>query len=442
MSGLIDNKAPFSGGGSSPVVSVFGRIGAVVAEAGDYSAFYATVAQGALADTAVQPGDLAAVAFSGDYGDLINTPSLNFQPLDATLTALANLSGTADTFAYFTGAEPMALTPLTPFARTILDDADGPTVLATLEAAGLEVANVFTADQLISGKSLSITTPTATAAPLYLTTTDDDATNGLVEMYNSSDALLTSFDAIGNLRLGFSSSDGAIGIGLNAPLPDQYGIRIDKLQATGGTSAAVKGEWGSSNNNDTYGLDYVARAHHTSGTMSNLVGVRGGARKSNTANVTSAIALQARAPTLASTGVIASNYGVKVESQNGTNITTAYALHTSIGLVVFNETGDPTSDVRMEGDTDVNLFFADASADRVGIGEAIPTGKLHVEQASTTAAIPTLWLRQADLSEEFIRFETTVGAGNPVDTAALGAYYGKVRVYIEGVGAKWLALYN
>lgn len=30
----------------------------------------------ALADTAVQPGDLAAVAFSGDYGDLSNTPSI------------------------------------------------------------------------------------------------------------------------------------------------------------------------------------------------------------------------------------------------------------------------------------------------------------------------------------------------------------------------------
>jgi hypothetical protein len=40
------------------VDSVFGRTGAVVADGGDYSAFYATTTQGALADTATQPGDL------------------------------------------------------------------------------------------------------------------------------------------------------------------------------------------------------------------------------------------------------------------------------------------------------------------------------------------------------------------------------------------------
>jgi hypothetical protein len=37
---------------------------------------YATEAQGDLADTAVQPGDLATVATSGSYGDLSGTPDL------------------------------------------------------------------------------------------------------------------------------------------------------------------------------------------------------------------------------------------------------------------------------------------------------------------------------------------------------------------------------
>jgi len=76
------------------------------------------------------------------------------------------------------------------------------------------------------------------------------------------------------------------------------------------------------------------------------------------------------------------------------------------------------------------------------IGGSSPSGKLDARQSSTTAAIPTLYLQQADLSEEFIRFNTTVGAGNPINTTALGAYYGRVRVYVQGVGAKWLALYN
>lgn len=83
-----------------------------------------------------------------------------------------------------------------------------------------------------------------------------------------------------------------------------------------------------------------------------------------------------------------------------------------------------------------------AFALRTGTGLVQFGDRLTVNQNSTTGAVPTLRLKQADLSEEFIRFETTVGAGNPIDTAALGAYYGKARVYVEGVGAKWLALYD
>jgi len=47
------------------------------------------------------------------------------------------------------------------------------------------------------------------------------------------------------------------------------------------------------------------------------------------------------------------------------------------GAVVFNDNGADV-DVRMEGDTDANLFFLDASTDRIGIGTATPLSKLHV----------------------------------------------------------------
>ena len=54
-----------------------------------------------------------------------------------------------------------------------------------------------------------------------------------------------------------------------------------------------------------------------------------------------------------------------------------------------------------------------------GIGRAAGfDGKVHIDQSSTTAAIPVLTLDQADLSEEMIRFETTIGVGNPIE--ALG----------------------
>ncbi|MCL2331571.1 MAG: hypothetical protein FWC61_03445 [Proteobacteria bacterium] len=56
---------------------------AAAADVGDF----ATAAQGAKADTAVQPGQLATVATSGSYNDLINTPTI---PAAYTLPAATN----------------------------------------------------------------------------------------------------------------------------------------------------------------------------------------------------------------------------------------------------------------------------------------------------------------------------------------------------------------
>ena len=61
-------------GGTGAVSSVNGQTGTVVLTASDVGA--ATSAQGAKADTAVQPGDLATVATSGAYSDLIGTPTI------------------------------------------------------------------------------------------------------------------------------------------------------------------------------------------------------------------------------------------------------------------------------------------------------------------------------------------------------------------------------
>jgi hypothetical protein len=61
------------------------------------------------------------------------------------------------------------------------------------------------------------------------------------------------------------------------------------------------------------------------------------------------------------------------------NITTANvgALNTS-GQVVFNDAGADV-DFRVEGDTDANLLFVDASADKFGIGTSSPGEKLTVQ---------------------------------------------------------------
>jgi len=65
-----------------------------------------------------------------------------------------------------------------------------------------------------------------------------------------------------------------------------------------------------------------------------------------------------------------------IDSMNG-GITESIRVGYNTGAVTINESGSDI-DFRVEGDTDANLVFVDASADRVGIGTASPGYKLQV----------------------------------------------------------------
>ena len=62
----------------------------------------------------------------------------------------------------------------------------------------------------------------------------------------------------------------------------------------------------------------------------------------------------------------------------------------STGVLTINEDGISTADVRMEGDTDANAYFLQASTDRVGFGTATPAGKVDV--SGTFAVSGTVFL--------------------------------------------------
>lgn len=55
----------------------------------------------------------------------------------------------------------------------------------------------------------------------------------------------------------------------------------------------------------------------------------------------------------------------------------------------------------------------------LGVGASTLSGQAHIDQNSATGAIPTLFLNQADVSEEMIEFNTTIGVGNAIE--AIGA---------------------
>lgn len=68
-------------------------------------------------------------------------------------------------------------------------------------------------------------------------------------------------------------------------------------------------------------------------------------------------------------------------------------------------------------------------------------GFVRFDQDDASGGLAPLALRQADLSNALIAFQSSFGTTNPLSTAALGTYYAKARVAVNGV-LKWIAIYN
>ena len=85
------------------------------------------------------------------------------------------------------------------------------------------------------------------------------------------------------------------------------------------------------------------------------------------------------------------NTGIYSAAADRFNISVGGTDHLEIrtDAVVFNETGANT-DFRIEGDGEQNLFFVDASTDRIGIGVAAPSQRLQIYGSGDTAVMSLL----------------------------------------------------
>lgn len=116
-----------------------------VIRSSDFNELMTDIADG-LTDSLSRSGEGAMqAALDMDGNDILNAPNLvetsdigvSVQAFNAALTSIAGLTTSADKMIYTTGSDAYATTNLTPFARTVLDDADAISLRATIGAGDM-----------------------------------------------------------------------------------------------------------------------------------------------------------------------------------------------------------------------------------------------------------------------------------------------------------------
>jgi hypothetical protein len=107
--------------------------------------------------------------------------------------------------------------------------------------------------------------------------------------------------------------------------------------------------------------------------------------------------------------------GIYLPAANQVAISTNGVERVEFGTseVVFND-GGANYDFRIEGDTADNLFFVDASTDRVGIGTTLPQGKLTISNSGAVGLEVTPY----STYNEFLSYNRSTSAYVPLNSFA------------------------
>ena len=107
-------------------------------------------------------------------------------------------------------------------------------------------------------------------------------------------------------------------------------------------------------------------------------------------------------------------------------------------MILENDGTLTVGPTRKTGSTGGNVFVG-----KLGVGiDTTISAKIHASQASSTGAIPVMYLKQVDVDQPFINLECTVGTGNALE--AVGSKTLTVTHYamvsIQGVGNRYLPI--